>query len=233
MKNFNKPSTSIKNWAIDDRPREKLLAKGAAVLSNSELLAILINNGSKNKSAVELAKQILKLGHDNLNELGKLSLSDFKQVKGIGEAKSIIITAALELGRRRQASAALEKTVVRSSRDIAAYLQATLKDYSYEVFAVVFLNRANKINHFEIISKGGITGTVADPRIILKKALEEDATSIVLCHNHPSGNLKPSRADEELTKKIKEAAAYFDIKIIDHIIVSEDGFYSFADEGIL
>ena len=233
MENVNKPSTSIKNWAIDDRPREKLLAKGAAALSNSELLAILINNGSKNKSAVELAKQILKLGHDNLNELGKLSLSDFKQVKGIGEAKSIIITAALELGRRRQASAALEKTVVRSSRDIAAYLQATLKDYSYEVFAVVFLNRANKINHFEIISKGGITGTVADPRIILKKALEEDATSIVLCHNHPSGNLKPSRADEEITKKIKEAAAYFDIKIIDHIIVSEDGFYSFADEGIL
>mgnify|MGYP003449947175 FL=1 len=196
MENVNKPSTSIKNWAIDDRPREKLLAKGAAVLSNSELLAILINNGSKNKSAVELAKEILKLGHDNLNELGKLSLSDFKQVKGIGEAKSIIITAALELGRRRQASAALEKTVVRSSRDIAAYLQATLKDYSYEVFAVVFLNRANKINHFEIISKGGITGTVADPRIILKKALEEDATSIVLCHNHPTCNLKPSRADE-------------------------------------
>ena len=233
MENVNKPSTSIKNWAIDDRPREKLLAKGAAALSNSELLAILINNGSKNKSAVELAKEILKLGQDNLNELGKLSLNDFKQVKGIGEAKSIIITAALELGRRRHASAALEKTVVRSSRDIATYLQATLKDYSYEVFAVVFLNRANKINHFEIISRGGLTGTVADPRIILKKALEEDATSIVLCHNHPSGNLKPSRADEELTKKIQEAAAYFDIKIIDHIIVSEDGFYSFADDGIL
>jgi DNA repair protein RadC len=233
MENVNKPSTSIKNWAIDDRPREKLLAKGATALSNSELLAILINNGSKNKSAVELAKEILKLGHDNLNELGKLSLNDFKQVKGIGEAKSIIIAAALELGRRRHASAALEKTVVRSSRDIAAYLQATLKDYSYEVFAVVFLNRANKINHFEIISRGGITGTVADPRVILKKALEEDATAIVLCHNHPSGNLKPSRADEELTKKIKEAAAYFDIKIIDHIIVSEDGFYSFADDGIM
>ena len=233
MKNVNKPSTSIKNWAIDDRPREKLVVKGAAALSNSELLAILINNGSKNKSAVELAKEILKLGHDNLNELGKLSLNDFKQVKGIGEAKSIIITAALELGRRRHASVALEKTVVKSSRDIAAFLQTTLKDYSYEVFAVIFLNQANKINHFEIISKGGITGTVADPRIILKKALEENATSIVLCHNHPSGNLKPSRADEELTKKIKEAAAYFDIKIIDHIIVSEDGFYSFADDGIL
>jgi DNA repair protein RadC len=233
MENANKPSTSIKNWAIDDRPREKLLVKGAAALSNSELLAILLNNGSKNKSAVELAKEILKLGYDNLNELGKLSLNDFKQVKGIGEAKSIIIAAALEFGRRRHAFAALEKQVVKSSRDIAQYLQTTLKDHNYEVFAVVFLNRANKINHFEIISKGGITGTVADPRLILKKALEEDATSIVLCHNHPSGNLQPSRADEELTKKIKEAASYFDIKIIDHIIVSEEGFYSFADEGIL
>lgn len=233
MENVNKPSTSIKNWAIDDRPREKLLVNGAASLSNSELIAILINNGSKNKSAVELAREILKLGNDNLNELGKLSLNDFKQVKGIGEAKSIIIAAALELGRRRQASSALEKTVVRTSRDIAQYLQASLKDYSYEVFAVIFLNRANKINHFEIISKGGITGTIADPRIILKKALEEDATSIVLCHNHPSGNLHPSRADEELTKKIKDAAGYFDIKIIDHIIVSEEGFYSFADEGML
>jgi DNA repair protein RadC len=233
MENVNKPSTSIKNWAIDDRPREKLLAKGAATLSNSELIAILLNNGSRNKSAVELAREILKLGGDNLNELGKLSLNDFKQVKGIGQAKSIIIAAALELGRRRQASVSLEKTVVRSSRDIAQYLQTTLKDYNYEVFAVVFLNRANKVNHFEIISKGGITGTVADPRIILKKALEEDATSIVLCHNHPSGNLQPSRADEELTKKIKEAANFLDIKVIDHIIVSEEGFYSFADEGIL
>ncbi|HEX2684003.1 MAG TPA: DNA repair protein RadC [Ferruginibacter sp.] len=233
MENVNKPSTSIKSWAIDDRPREKLLNKGPATLSNSELLAILLNNGSKNKSAVELAKEILKLGHNNLNELGKLSLHDFQQVNGIGQAKSIIISAALELGRRRHASSALEKTIIRSSRDIAQYLQTTLKDHNYEVFAVVFLNRANKINHFEIISRGGITGTVADPRVMLKKALEVDATSIVLCHNHPSGNLHPSRADEELTKKIKEAAGYFDIRIIDHIIVSEEGFYSFADEGIL
>lgn len=233
MENVNKPSTSIKNWATDDRPREKLFSKGAAALSNSELIAILLNNGSKNKSAVELAKEILKLGHDNLNELGKLTLKDFKQIKGIGEAKSITIAAALELGRRRQASTSLEKPVVRSSREIAEYLQALIKDYSYEVFAVIFLNRANKINHFEIISRGGITGTVADPRVILKKALDEEATSIVLCHNHPSGNLKPSLADEELTKKIKEAAAFMDIKVIDHIIVSEEGYYSFADEGML
>lgn len=233
MKSFNKSSTSIKNWAVDDRPREKLFIKGAAVLSDSELLAILISSGNKEKSAVELAKEVLLLGKNNLNELGKLSVNDFMKIKGIGEAKAITLAAALELGRRRQATSSLNKTSIKSSNDIAEYLKATLKDYAYEIFAVVFLNRSNKINHFEIISKGGITGTVADPRVILKKALEEDATAIVLCHNHPSGNLKPSKADEELTLKIKEAAKYFDIRVMDHIIVSEDGYYSFADEGIL
>ena len=233
MKSFNKSSTSIKNWAIDDRPREKLLIKGPAALSDSELLAILINIGSKNKSAVELAKEVLEKGKNNLNELGKLSVNDLMAIKGIGEAKAITLAAALELGRRRQATASLLKTSIKSSNDIAEYLKATLKDYAYEIFAVVFLNRSNRINHFEIISKGGMTGTVADPRIILKKALEQEATAIVLCHNHPSGNLKPSQADEELTLKIKEAAKYFDIKVMDHIIVSEDGYYSFADEGIL
>ena len=233
MKNFNKPSTSIKNWSVDDRPREKMLAKGAEVLSNSELLAIMINNGTKSKSAVDLAKEILRLGSDNLNELGKITLKDFQQIKGIGQAKAITIAAALELGRRRQAAATLEKPVVQTSKDIAQYLKAVLKDFTYEVFAVLFLNRANKINHFEIISRGGITATVADPRIILKKALEEDATSIVLSHNHPSGSLKPSKADKELTKKIIEAAKYLDINVIDHIIVSEEGYYSFADDGIL
>ena len=233
MENVNKPSTSIKNWAADDRPREKMLGKGAEALSNSELIAILINNGSKDKSAVELAKEVLKLGSDNLNELGKLTLKDFQKIKGIGSAKAIAIAAALELGRRRQAATTLDKLVIKSSGDIAQYLKALLKDYTYEVFAVLFLNQANKVNHFEIISRGGITGTVADPRIILKKALEHGATSIVLSHNHPSGNLKPSRADEELTKKITEAAKFFDIKVIDHIIVSEEGYYSFADDGIL
>jgi len=233
MENFNNSSTPIKNWAIDDRPRERLFANGATSLSNSELLAILINNGSKESSALDLAKQILKLGGDNLNELGKLSLKDLQQVKGIGPAKAIVICAALELGRRRQASLALEKSTVRTSKDIAQYLRALIKDFNYEVFAVLFLNQANKVNHFEIISRGGITGTVADPRIILKKALDEDATSIVLCHNHPSGNLRPSRADEILTQKIKEAAKYFDIKLVDHIIVSEEGYYSFSDSGML
>jgi len=224
---------SIKQWAKDDRPREKLLLNGAENLSNSELLAILIQNGNKQKTAVDLAKEILKLGKDNLNELGKISVKEFMKLKGIGEAKAITIVAALELGRRRQATASLEKTVVRSSGDIAHYLQTKLKDFRHEVFAVLFLNQANKINHFEIVSEGGITGTIADPRIILKKALEEDAVCIILCHNHPSGSLKPSRHDEELTRKIKEAAAYLDIKVLDHIIVSEDGYYSFADEGLL
>jgi DNA repair protein RadC len=233
MKTINNSSTSIKNWAVDDRPREKLFSNGAATLSNSELLAILINNGSRDKSALDLAKEILQIGNNNLNELGKLSLKEFQKIKGIGEAKAVTIAAALELGRRRQAAGALEKTVVRSSNDIALYLQAAIKDYNYEVFAVLFLNKANKINHFEIISKGGITGTVADPRIILKRALEEDATSIVLCHNHPSGNLQPSKADETITNNIKQAARYFDIAVMDHIIVSEEGYFSFADEGIL
>ncbi|CAN5260433.1 DNA repair protein RadC [soil metagenome] len=233
MENINKPSTSIKNWAVDDRPREKLSLKGAAVLSDSELLAILINNGSKDKSAVQLAKEVLQLGGHNLNELGKLSLKELQKIKGIGIAKAITIAAALEIGRRRHASAALEKTVIKTSSDIAQYLRATIKDFSYEVFAVLFLNKANKINHFEIISRGGLTGTVADPRIILKIALEQEATSIILCHNHPSGNLRPSKADEELTQKIKTAARYLDILMMDHLIVSEEGYYSFADGGLL
>lgn len=228
------PNTSIKNWAVDDRPREKLLLKGYNVLSNAELLAILINNGTKDKSAVDVAKVLLNAVDNDLQKLGKLSVKEILKlkVKGIGEAKAITIAAALELGLRREVS---EKKldVVIASRDVAEYLRAQYKFKQHEIFAVLYLNRANKIKHSEIISEGGITGTVADPRIILKKALENDAVSIILCHNHPSGSLKPSRADEELTKKINEAASYFDIKVLDHIIVSEEGYYSFADEGLL
>jgi DNA repair protein RadC len=224
---------SIKQWAKDDQPREKLLFNGSENLSNSELLAILIHHGNRQKTAVDLAKEILRLGKDNLGELGKISVKELMKIKGIGEAKAVTIAAALELGRRRQASASLAKTIVSTSTDIASYLQTRLKDYRHEVFAVLFLNRANKINHFEIVSEGGITGTVADPRVILKKALEEDAVNIILCHNHPSGSLKPSRADEELTAKIKGAARFLDIKVLDHIIVSDNGYYSFADEGML
>lgn len=224
---------SIKEWAEDDRPREKLLRKSATALSDSELLAILLINGYKNKTAVDLAREVLQLSKNNLNELGKLSVKEMMRVKGVGEAKAILIAAAFELGKRRHAANYLEKYIIRESKDIAQYLQVLLKDYKKEVFAVVFLNRANKINHFEIMSEGGITGTVADPRVILRKALEENAVSIILCHNHPSGNLKPSRADEDLTIKIREAARYLDIKVMDHVIVSEEGYFSFADEGMI
>lgn len=222
---------AIKYWAKDDRPREKLMARGADALSNSELLAILILNGNRDRSALDLAKDLLKLGRDNISHLSKMTARDYMKVAGIGEAKAIIVAAALELGRRRQLTGDLDKKVVSSSIDVAHYLQDMLRDHKHEVFAVIFLNRANRINHFEIISKGGITGTVADPRIILKKALQEDAVSIVLCHNHPSGSLRPSRADEDMTKKFVVAAEYLDIRVMDHIIVGEEGFYSFADEG--
>jgi DNA repair protein RadC len=226
--------SSIKNWAVDDRPREKLLLKGCSSLSDSELLAILINNGTKQKSAVDLAKELLHCVQNDLQKLSKYSVNEILQlhIKGIGEAKAIALCAALELANRRIANGH-KKRFISSSKDIANYLQALFQYKKHEIFVVVFLNRSNKILHHEIISEGGITGTVADPRIILKKALEQNATSIILSHNHPSGSLKPSKQDELLTQKIKEAAAYLDITVLDHIIVSEEGYYSFADEGMI
>ncbi|MBC7938056.1 MAG: DNA repair protein RadC [Rhizobacter sp.] len=228
-----KNSNPIKHWSEDDRPREKMINKGAAALSNAELLAILINNGNKDKSAVELAKDIMKLGKNNLDELGKLSITELQKIKGIGMAKAITIAAALEIGRRRESAGIYEKKIVRTSQDIAQFLRASLKDHVHEVFVAIYLNKSNKILNYKIISSGGLTGTTADPRVILKAALEEGATGIVLCHNHPSGNLKPSVADEMLTQKIKQGAALIDIKLMDHIIVSNEGYYSFADDGIL
>ncbi len=224
---------SIKDWAVDDRPREKLLSKNPNSLTDSELLAILIGKGTREKNAVDLAKELLFSVKNNLNELGRLEIHDLLKLNGIGKVKAVVILAALELGRRRQGAGALEKPVVKDSRQVAGYLQIMLQDHSREVFAVIFLNQANRVNHFEVISQGGITGTVADPRLILKKALESHAVSVILCHNHPSGNLKPSKSDEELTYKIREAARFFDIKVIDHIIVSRDGYFSFADEGMM
>ena len=233
MESTHKSSTSIKNWAVDDRPREKLLAKGRESLSDSELLAILINTGSGKSSAVDLAKKILKLGQDNLDELGKISVKEMMTISGIGEAKAVTLVAALELGRRRTTTSILDKKYVRSSQELATFLKSSLKDHPYEVFAVVFLNRANKIKHFEILSKGGLTHTIVDPRIVFAKALEVQATSMVLCHNHPSGSLRPSRADEEMTERIKNAGKLLDIQVIDHLIVSDEGYYSFADEGLI
>lgn len=224
---------SIKQWSKDERPREKLLTQGADSLSDSELLAILIRNGTRQKTALDLGREMLGLSKNNLVALGRLSVRELMKIKGIGEAKAIAIAAALELGRRRQSVLPLDKILVQSSGDVAGFLQAKLQDEQREVFAVLFLNRANKVNHFEIISEGGITGTVADPRVILKRALEESAVNLILCHNHPSGSLKPSRADEQLTSKIRDAARLLDIQVLDHIIVSERGYFSFADEGLL
>lgn len=223
----------ILNWTKEERPREKCRLKGMHSLSDAEILGILIQNGTRNKTAIDLGREILQLSKNNLRELGKLTLRDLMRIKGIGEAKAIHILAALELGRRKQANESLEKTVITGSVAVADYLQAMFSDHNHEVFAVIFLNRANKINHFEIISSGGISGTVADPRMILRIALEEKAVGLILCHNHPSGNLKPSQPDKELTKKIKEAAKLFDIQVLDHIIVSQDGYFSFADEGLM
>ncbi len=231
MQNIDNIKTSIKNWAEDDRPREKMLKHGAQVLSNAELLGIIINNGNKEKSAVELAQAVLRLGHDNLDELGRLTLADLQTIKGIGQAKAIGIAAALEIGRRRSASIALDRLKLTTSKQVAEYLRTLLKDEPHENFIAIYLNNANKVKSYKIISKGGITGTVADPKVILKEAIEQGASSIILSHNHPSGNLKPSNADKVLTQKVKLAASYLDIQVLDHIIVSNEGYYSFADEG--
>ncbi len=225
---------SIKDWAEDDQPRKKLLNKGAVSLSNSELLAILINNGTQNQSALDVAQALLRSADNDLQKLASLSIREMvkQNIKGFGEARAILLTAALELGIRRSAVISRKDHITRSS-DIADYLRANLEYSQKEIFAVVFLNRGNRIMHIENISEGGLTGTVADPRIILKKALENNATALILCHNHPSGNLRPSSADELLTQKIKNAAAFLDIRIMDHIIVSNEGYFSFADEGML
>ena len=225
---------AIKNWSPEDQPREKLLLKGAETLSNAELLAILINNGNKTNTALEIAMLLLQNVHNNLQGLCNLSVAEILNFKinGLGRSKAVSIVAALELGVRRN-MAIKKKNTIKQSSDVAAYLQAELGHKQMESFVVVYLNRANTIIRQEIISEGGITGTVADPRIILKKALDHHAVSIILCHNHPSGNLKPSKADEQLTNKIKNAAAFLDIQVMDHIIVSEEGYYSFADEGLM
>lgn len=227
-------NASIKNWAEDDRPREKMMIKGVDALSNAELLAIIINNGTKDKSAVDVSKELLNSVNNDLQKLGSLSVKEIIKLKtkGIGEAKAIAITAALELGIRRDVASNKKETILKSN-EVAAFLKSKLQYKRHEVFAVLFLNQANKIMHYEVLSEGGITGTIADPKIIMRKALEHDAVNMILCHNHPSGSLKPSRADKELTYKITQAAFLFDIRVLDHIIVSEAGHYSFADEGLM
>jgi DNA repair protein RadC len=235
MENSNtlyKESAGIRSWAEEDRPREKLLLKSGAALSDAELIAILIGSGTPGESAVDVAKAILKSASNNLNELGKLSVKDLMKFKGIGEAKAITIVAALELSKRRRVAEVKEKEKISGSKDVFEYFHH-LADLRNEEFWIMYLNRANKIISAQKISQGGITGTVADTRIIFKNALDNFACGIILCHNHPSGNLTPSEEDKSLTKKIKQAGQLLDINTLDHLIISDAGYYSFADEGIL
>ena len=231
MENFNKPHTPIKQWATDDKPREKMLARGADALSATELLAILINNGTRSKSAIDLARELLQLGGNSLSSLAKMSLKDLQKVKGVGPAKAVAIKAALQLGILLEEEALNQLPVLRSSKDIAVYLRKRLQHESRESFIVVYLNKANRVLATEVVSTGGVTGTIADPKIIFKRALELQASHLILSHNHPSGNLRPSEADRKLTDKIKQAARLIDMEVIDHIIVSDQGYYSFADSG--
>ena len=224
---------NIKTWAEEDRPREKLLLKGKSVLSDAELIAILIGSGTPKLTAVDVGKIILADVGNDLNELAKLSVKDLTKHPGIGEAKAISIVSALELGRRRKETVAAAKTRITCSTDIYNYIKPQLLDLPHEEFWIILLNRANVVMKKESISSGGVAGTVADPKLIFKKALEQLASSIILVHNHPSGNIKPSAADISLTKKMKEAGDFLDLPILDHIIFTDNDYYSFADEGIL
>jgi DNA repair protein radc len=224
---------SINQWAEEDRPREKMLKKGIAALSNAELLAILIGSGSREESAVELMQRILVSCDNNLNELGKKSVDDLCKFKGIGQAKAISIEAACELGKRRTATEVLKRQQITSSIDIYKLFHPLMCDLPVEEFWILLLNQSHKVIEKIKISSGGITETSVDVRTILREALLKRATSIAMCHNHPSGNIKPSEADEQLTSRIQKAAELMNIYLVDHVIVSDGRYYSFADEGKL
>jgi DNA repair protein RadC len=224
---------SIKSWAVDDRPREKLLLKGRAALSDAELISILLSTGSKGLSAVALSQKILELSRNSLNDLGKLSIADFKKIKGVGQAKAIKIVAALELGRRRKEEDLADPIRIQTSKDSYRFFEPFLSDLPHEEFWILLLNGGNKIVGYKRISEGGVNSTIADAKIIFKHAVEHLATSIVLCHNHPSGNIKPSIADIGLTKKLKDAGKLLEISIVDHIIIGDKQYFSFADEDML
>lgn len=224
---------SIKDWSEDDRPREKLVHKGRSMLSDAELIAILIGSGNREESAVGLSKRILASSSNNLSELGKFSVKDLMKFKGIGEAKAVSIVAALEIGRRRNSSDTLSRKRITSSTSVFELLHPVIGDLSHEEFWVVYLNNSNKVLEKQQLSKGGITGTLVDVRLVLKTALELNAVGLILAHNHPSGTLQPSQSDKQLTQKLKKAAASLDVKVLDHIIVTEKTYFSFADDGLL
>lgn len=228
-----KKSPPISQWSLDDRPREKLLLKGNAALSDAELLAILIGSGSRNESAVALSKRILQTNNQNINQLARLSIPDLQKFKGIGEAKAVTIAAALELGRRRRLEEALKVPKITSSKSVFELMQPIIGDLSHEEFWVVYLNNSNKVIVKYQLSKGGLTGTLVDSRLIYKKAIEVGATGIILCHNHPSGKLEASQSDKNITRKIQEAGKVMDVSVLDHLIITEKAYFSFADEGIL
>ncbi|MCA0154008.1 RadC family protein [Winogradskyella vincentii] len=229
-----KPSSfSIKNWSQDDQPREKLRDKGKTVLSDAELLAILIGSGNREESAVDLCKRILASVDNNLNALGKLTIKQLMSFKGIGEAKAISIVGALELGRRRRLEDAISLEKITSSKTVFETMQPIVGELPHEEFWILYLNNSNKIIKKNQLSKGGITGTLVDVRLVLKTALEYGATSLILCHNHPSGTLKPSQADKDITQKLKKGAQSLDIKVLDHLIITEQSYFSFADEDLL
>lgn len=223
----------IRHWSEEDRPREKFQSKGKSVLSDAELLAIIIGSGTRKESAVELSKRILSSVHNNLNELASLSLDQLMTFNGIGQVKAISISAALELCRRKRLSEVRELSRIGSSRDVFSIMQPVIGELGHEEFWVLYLNNSNKVLHREQLSKGGITGTVVDVRLAFKTALRQGATGIILCHNHPSGGLKPSEADRQITRKMKAAGENLDIKVLDHLIITAEGYYSFSDEGIL
>lgn len=223
----------IKSWAEGDRPRERLLQHGRHTLSDAELLAILIRTGTKNATAVDMAREILQSSNNDLTVLSRLNPRELAKIKGMGLVKAITIVAALELGRRRREAEASKKSKITCSKDVSDMLQPHLSDLIHEEFWLLLLNRGNQVIHKTAVSKGGISGTVVDPRLIFKTAIEFSASAIILCHNHPSGNTKPSESDLNLTKKIKEAGRNLDIDVLDHIIIAGDTFFSFADEGIM
>jgi len=224
--------TSIKYWAEEDRPREKLLLKGKSVLSEAELIGILIGSGTKTLTAVDLAKQILQSVDNNLNLLAKLSIADLKKFKGIGEAKAISIISALELGRRRKSADQPKAIKITSSKTVYEIMHPHLQDLQHEEFWILLLNRANQLIKPVAISQGGVSGTVADPKMIFKFGLEALASSIILVHNHPSGNKTPSQADIKLTQKLKQAGQLLEIPVLDHLIYTDSGYLSMADEGL-
>ena len=226
-------SLKITEWAVEDRPREKLIRQGTANLSDAELLAILISSGTKDRSAVDLGRELLNIVNNNLNSLGKLTIADLKKIRGIGTARAVTIAAALELGRRRKLDEAPDSLQIKCSGDVADIFQPLLSDLAHEEFWILFLNRSNKVIDRMRLSQGGISGTVTDVRMVMKKAIEYLASGIIVCHNHPSGNLNPSESDTKITKKIKEAGRLMDIQLLDHLIISEKDYYSFADNGLL